>query len=54
MIIISAFAFSTKSKEVMNVSTFEKLSEFENSDKDDKFIINAFISSRSVLESSSE
>jgi hypothetical protein len=38
----------------MNVSTFERLSEFENSDKDDKFTINAFISSRSVSESSSE
>jgi hypothetical protein len=37
----------------MNVSTLEKF-EFENSDKDDKFIISAFISSRSVSESSSE
>jgi hypothetical protein len=38
----------------MNVSTFDELFEFEDSDKDDKFIKSAFISSRSVLESSSE
>jgi hypothetical protein len=38
----------------MNVSVFERLSEFESSDKSDKFIISAFISSRSVSESSSE
>jgi hypothetical protein len=43
MIIISAFVFSTKSKEVMNVSTFEELSDID--DRTDKFIINVFISS---------
>jgi hypothetical protein len=41
----------------MNVSTFEELFEFENSDKndrDDKFTISVFISFRSVSESFSE